>query len=134
MAQKEQVNNNRKVLMKKLTPTNLKDGKRVPVMHGECWISPVENMPEGEHRQEKRYIIGHSESSHHHILVSDKPFDIMEETENHDLYVRLFEPAKVVHQKTFDIHETQVLATGDYAIFHKTEYDPFAEVRRAVYD
>lgn len=120
--------------MNKLQPTNIKDGKRIAVMHGECWVQPVDTIPTGESLSVKKHIVGHSETGHHHVLVSDKPFDVMEETDKHDLFVRLFEPAKLVHEKTFDIHETQVLAPGDYAIYHKTEYDPFAEVVRAVYD
>lgn len=121
--------------MNKLKPTNLKGGKRVPVMHGECWLMPIDEVPrDAEFKDSKRYIVGHSETGHHHVLVSTKPFQVMPEDEKHDLFVRLFEPAKVEHQKTFDIHETQVLAPGAYAIYHKTEYDPFAEVRRAVFD
>lgn len=120
--------------MSKLQPTNIKDGKRVPVMHGECWIMPVKSRPDATAAESKKFIIGHSETGHHHVLVSNVPFEVMEETEKRDLFVRLFEPAKVVHKKDFDIHETQILAPGDYAVFHKTEYDPFAEVTRAVYD
>jgi hypothetical protein len=121
--------------MGKLEPTNLKDGKRIAVMHGECWIMPVDKIPkDANFKDSKKYIIGHSETGHHHMLISDKPFQVMPESEKYDLFVRLFEPAKVQHQKTFDIHETQVLAPGDYAIYHKTEYDPFAEVLRAVFD
>lgn len=120
--------------MSKLQPTNIKNGKRVPVMHGENWFMPVNKMPEGEIKEQKTFVAGHSESGHNHILVSETPFEVMEETEKHDLYVRLFDPVEVKHQKDFDIHETQVLAPGDYAIFHKTEYDPVTKARRAVYD
>lgn len=119
---------------KELKPTNIVDGKVVPVMHGECWIQPVGSLPTGTTKQEKRYIIGHSETNHHHILESNTEFEVMAGDEKHDLYVRLFEPAEVVHKKTFDIHKTQVLAPGDYAIYQKLEYDPFADVVRAVYD
>lgn len=121
-------------MKKKLQPTNLRDGKRLPVIHGECFIQPIDKAPEGAYQKAQRNIIGHSESGHHHVLVSKEPFEVMPEDDKHDLFVRLFEPAEVVHQKTFDIHETQVLAPGDHAIFHKTEYDPFREVVRAVYD
>lgn len=113
---------------------NMKNGKRIAVQHGEVWLQPVEDLPKGKTKQEREFIVGHSETGHHHILVSDKPFEVMEETEKHDLYVRLFEPAKLVHKKTFDIHETKIITPGDYAVYHKTEYDPFADVVRAVYD
>lgn len=115
-------------------PTNLKKGKRVAVMHGECWISPVAAMPTGNTTKRSEHIIAHSKIGHHHVLVSKTPFEVMEGTADHDLYVKLFAPAGVVHQKSFDIHETHILAPGAYAIYHRTEYDPFAEVVRAVFD
>lgn len=120
--------------MSKLQPTNIKDGKRVLVMHGENVFMPIDKAPKGEYRQETNFIAGHSESGHNHLLVSKTPFEVMEEDEKHNLYVRLFDPAEVVHQKDVDIHETQILAPGDYAVFHKTEYDPVTKARRAVYD
>lgn len=120
--------------MSKLTPTNLVNGKRVPVMHGECFLMPVDKLPKGKFSEHKTFIVGHSETGHHHVLESKKPFRVMDEAEKRDLYLRLFEPAKLVHKKSFDIHETQVLAPGDYAVFHKTEYDPFREVVRRVFD
>lgn len=118
----------------KLKPTNIEDGKRVLVIHGENAFLPIDKAPEGNYKQEKKFVAGHSESGHNHLLISDTAFEVMEETEKHDLYVRLFQPAEVVHQKSSDIHEKQVLAPGDYAVFHKTEYDPVTKARRAVYD
>jgi hypothetical protein len=118
----------------KLQPTNLKNGKRVPVMHGENFLVPLSTVAKGKFTEYQKFTIAHSESGHSHTLVSETPFEVMDETEKHDLYVRLFEPAQLEHQKTFDIHETQVLAPGDYVVYHKTEYDPFADVVREVYD
>jgi hypothetical protein len=121
-------------MRKELQPTNIKDGRRVPVMHGENWFMPVDKAPEGAYKRTKKFVAGHSESGHNHVLVSDKPFEAMEAAEKHDLFVRLFEPTELKHQKSFDVHETQVLAPGDYAVYHKTEYDPVTEQRRKVYD
>lgn len=113
---------------------NIKDGKRVPVQHGEVWLQPIDKIPSGKTKKAKSYIIGHSETGHHHVLESNTEFEVMAGDEKHDLYLRLFEPAKVVHQKTFDIHETKIVAPGDYVVYQKTEYDPFADIVRAVYD
>lgn len=113
---------------------NIKDGKVVGAIHGENFLLPVSKVPKGKFTEHTKFVIAHSETGHNHTLISDKPFQVMDETEKHDLYVRLFEPTKLVHEKTFDIHETEILAPGDYAVFHKTEYDPFAEVVKAVYD
>jgi hypothetical protein len=113
---------------------NNKDGKRVAVQHGEVWLQPVDDMPVGDTKKAKSFVVGHSETGHHHVLKSSKDFEVMTGDEKHDLYVRLFEPAELVHQKTFDIHETKTIVPGAYAVYQKTEYDPFRDVVRAVYD
>jgi hypothetical protein len=113
---------------------NIKDGKRVPVQHGEVWLQPVSLLPKGKTKKTKEHTVGHSESGHNHVLESNVEFEVLSGDEKHDLYVRLFEPAKLIHKKTFDIHETKVITPGDYAVFQKTEYDPFAQVVRAVFD
>lgn len=113
---------------------NSKNGKVIPAIHGENFLLPVTKVPDGEFIEHKKFVIAHSESGHNHVLISDTPFAVMEETEKHDLYVRLFEPTQLVHEKTFDIHETETLMPGDYAVFHKSEYDPFAEVVGKVRD
>ena len=120
--------------MNKPEPTNIKDGKIVPVMHGEVWLQPVTKAPKGKSKKVKEYIVGHSETGHHHVLESQTKFEVMPGDETYDLYVRLFRPTPIKHKKTFDIHETQILAPGEYAVYQKTEYDPFADVVRAVYD
>lgn len=114
---------------------NAKNGKRVPIQHGEVWLQPVDGLPKDRKTTKaKSYIIGHSETGHHHVLESNTEFEVLSGDEKHDLYLRLFEPAQVTHQKTFDVHETKIVVPGDYAIYQKTEYDPFADVVRAVYD
>lgn len=114
---------------------NTKEGKRVPAQHGEVFLQPVESIPTDRKAEKvKKFIVGHSESGHNHILEADTAFEVMEGDEKHDLYVRLFEPAKLTHQKSFDIHQAQTIIAGDYAVFQKTEYDPWAKVVRAVYD
>lgn len=119
----------------KKSQKNEKDGARVPAQHGEVFLQRIDRAPEGRPVEKvKKFTVGHSESGHHHVLESKAEFEVMPGDEKHDLYVRLFEPAKLVHKKTFDIHETQTIVPGDYAVFQKTEYDPFREVVRAVFD
>lgn len=114
---------------------NIKDGKRVPVQHGEVWLQPVDKLPKGRQAEKaKSYVVGHSETGHNHVLESATDFEVMPGDEKHDLFVRLFEPAKIVHKKSFDVHQTKIVVPGDYAVYYKTEYDPFADVVRAVYD
>lgn len=113
---------------------NEKEGMRLSAQHGEVFLQRVAHAPARRAQKVKQFIVGHSESGHNHILESTTDFEVLAGDDKHDLYLRLFAPAKLVHKKSFDIHETQVIVPGDYAVYQKTEYDLFAEVRRAVFD
>lgn len=105
------------------------------IIHGENAIMPVTETPEGlKWHTETHAIIGHSETGHNHLLEATKDTDFDLAEIDGKLYLRLSHKAKVVHQKSFDIHETVELEPGVYVVTRKTEYDPFAQVRRAVYD
>jgi len=117
--------------MNKHEPSNIKDGKRISVMHGENCFTPIDSLPAGEIKTAKIYIAGHSETGHHHILESPVEMQIVEGATR---AVLLKEVTKLFHQKTYDVHETLTLAPGAYEITHKTEYDPFSKVVRAVWD
>lgn len=112
--------------------TNIKDGKRVAVMHGENWFMPVESI-KGTSKSMKQYIAGHSETGHHHVLESEVDFEVFEPTDG-DRAVLLKDVTKLFHQKSFDVHETQFLAPGAYKIYHKTEYNPMTQHRQAIFD
>lgn len=104
------------------------------LIHGENGFKPVDKLPEVTRLGSfKMYIAGHSETGHHHVLESEVEFEVTEDALK-NIYVQLFEPAKVVHQKTFDIHETKTLDPGIYQITHKSEYDPFNQIIRQVWD
>lgn len=112
---------------------NLIEDKRVAVQHGEVFLLPVDSV-RGNVAQHDAFIVGHSESGHNHVLESKVKFDVITDEEKNELYLRLFEPAKLVHKKSFDIHETRVIAPGEYKVYIKTEYDPFQQVVRNVWD
>lgn len=106
-----------------------------PIIHGENAFKPVSKVPKGKVTKHKMFIAGHSETGHHHIVKSEVEFNVIEpENLGDNIFIELLSPAKVVHQKTFDIHETKTLEPGIYEITHKTEYDPFAQVIRQVWD
>lgn len=67
-------------------------------------------------------ILGHSETSHHHVLVAERPniaiskaaqamIDDMNDTL---VELKLFESCKLVHQRDFDTHKAVVLPAGEY--------------------
>ena len=114
--------------------SNIKDGKRIAVTHGELFLLPIEEAPKLKSETHKQYVLAHSETGHHHVLESKTEFEVMSDEEKDELFIRLFEPAKLVHKKTFDIHETRTLATGLYKVFKKKEYDIREKAMRKVFD
>ncbi len=117
--------------MSKLTPTNIIEGRRIAVTHGELFFQPVDELPEGEVQKYKMFIIGHSETGHHHVLESKTEFSLIDGVERHIL---LNDVAKLLHQKSFDVHETQILAPGAYKVYYKKEYNPFRKIVERVFD
>lgn len=117
-----------------------KDYQTKMLRHGELLIVPLDEMPKGvmEVYKGKSYIIGHSETGHHHLAVADavdaitiyKPVG----ADSQDLYMRVSSPAKVEHQKTHDRHVDIDLPEGVYLVRGKNEYDPFAKLIQRVRD
>lgn len=109
--------------------------KVTPILHGENAIIPVDKMPEGLTEKHKSFIVGHSETGHHHVLEAinkTEEFDII--VKDGEIYFTNKYEAKVTHKKTHDIHETVTVSPGIYKVNRKTEYDPFQKALRAVWD
>lgn len=113
---------------------NIKDGKRIAVSHGELFLLPVDRVPEGKISKHSEFILSHSKTGHNHILKSNKQFTITEIGDEVERYLLLDDVAQLVHQKTFDIHETRVLAPGAYRVYSKKEYNVREQAMRAVFD
>lgn len=103
------------------------------VRHGEVLLVPIIEVPNTKFAKHNKFIVGHSETGHHHVLESKTEFDVAE-LDKAMLIVRLFEPADLVHQKTINAHKTLTVPAGTYKIVHKTEYDPFQKIKREVWD
>lgn len=81
-----------------------------------------------------RFIIGHSETGHHHVLdrvegadiaVMDKPPEGMRV-----LRAILENPTALVHLRDHDTHEPIQLLPGEYEIRIAREFDHYAELAR----
>lgn len=81
-------------------------------------------LPEGG-----QYVVAHSETGHNHTMVADRKVKAFrpKETNDEELY-RLFfaveAPAEIVHQRTFDTHETLLVPPGRYEVRRQREYIP----------
>lgn len=116
---------------------NIKDGKRIAVSHGELFLLPVDTVPEGKVSKHREFVLAHSETGHNHVLQSTKPkqtFTITEIGDAVERYLTIEDLTNLVHQKTFDIHETRTLAPGNYKVYYKKEYDVREQAMRAVFD
>lgn len=102
------------------------------VRHGECILIPVDKAPKGKTEKHKSYIVGHSETGHHHILKSDVDFDVV--MDKLEVYLLLNREATLTHKKTVNKHRNVIVKPGVYKIGHKTEYDPFQKIKRRVFD
>ena len=88
--------------------------------------------PEGRH-----YVIGHSETSHHHVIdaagaavgVLDKPPAGMRV-----LYMILENPLALEHLRGHDTHETITNEPGVYEVRIAREFDHYAELARQAAD
>jgi hypothetical protein len=105
--------------------------KNKPIRHGEVLLYPVDSVPKGKTTKHDLYIVGHSETGHHHILES-KGMQVTQT--NKELFVRLFNPGRLNHKKTVNRHNDLTVAPGIYRSIRKTEYDPFLKMRREVWD
>lgn len=81
-----------------------------------------------------KIIIGHSETGHDHVLEHSRGVSGVECKDAPDgmrvLRAILTEPNKLVHNRTFDTHESLALQPGMYEIRIGREYDPYAEIAR----
>ncbi len=105
------------------------------VRHGECFIRPVKSLPKGKLVEVNEFIVGHSESGHHHMLKSNTKFIVVEPKNLDDsIFFELVSSGKLEHQKTVNRHNDIVLAPGKYEVIHKKEYNPFTRIMEQVFD
>ncbi len=88
--------------------------------------------------EQGRFIVGHSETGHHHVLdhlegatvlVMDKPPEGMK-----ILRAILENPTTLVHLRDHDTHEPIQLEPGEYEFRIAREFDHYAELSRLSQD
>ena len=108
-----------------------KEDNMKAIEHGEVWLHPIAKMPKGKVQTVNMVMVAHSETGHHHVLEGT---DIQIIEDNKELFIRLFKPAKLVHKKDTDFHQTLTVEPGVYEVHKKTEYNPFEKVLQDVMD
>lgn len=99
-------------------------------IHGENILVPISEIPNGERTQEKTYIVGHSETGHHHVLEGE--FDVIKAFD--ELFLEVQKPSQLTHKKSFDVHQTLTIEPGTYKVVRAVEYNPFTKALQNVWD
>ena len=108
---------------------------------GELTITSIDKIPsdvkEFTEKNEKGFVLAHSESGNHHILAGTT-HKVFEQTKNvpagnRFMYLDLKEDSKIF-QDAARPHEMVVLPKGLYKVSSAREYDPFTAQARIVAD
>lgn len=85
-----------------------------------------------------RYIVGHSESGHHHYLPEVEGVTVLERTEGlpegMKMFYAMLEKPLTLAQDAASPHEALEIPAGMFRISISREYDPFADQVRQVAD
>lgn len=107
------------------------------IRHGEVFLQPVDAAPtkDVEVKEHKTFIVGHSETGHHHVLESKTKFTVTTDVvEQAFMYITLEQPGTLVHKKTVNRHNDLIVPAGTYKVINKTEYNPFTQAMEKVWD
>ncbi len=88
--------------------------------------------PEGRH-----IVVGHSETGHHHVIDRERASAFVADRAPEGMRIlRLIvaQPTALMHLREHDTHAPIDLAPGEYEARIGREFDPYAELARAVAD
>jgi len=111
--------------------------KNKAIRHGEVMIVPVDKLPENAEEvfAGKEYIVGHSETGHHHVAVADVTIFKPAGADSQELFMRVNSPGRIEHRKAgTDRHETKSLDSGLYQVTIKKAYNYFKKAMERVVD
>ena len=81
-----------------------------------------------------RYVVGHSETGHHHVLSRSDGVAVCEAANPpagmRVLRAILEQPTSLDHLRPHDTHESLLLEPGEYELRIAREYDPYQELAR----
>lgn len=110
------------------------------IRHGEVILKPIAGLPKGVKlvREEKEYIMAHSETGHHHILEVKEKVDMSKikvYSWNGETYLEVPEMTELWHQKTGnDVHKPHKVSKGFYKVNIKKSFNYFSGALERVRD
>lgn len=106
------------------------------VRHGEVILKPITELPKNAVliKTEKSYVVAHSETGHHHVLVLPTKALRIYSLDN-ELYLDVGKTAQLTHKKTGkDVHTPHTIVPGKYKVVIKQSYDYFKKALTRVRD
>lgn len=94
---------------------------------GDILIRRIDALPEGLEKLEPKdnqHIVAHSETGHHHAFAEKGVNLFHAANDSMNLYVVIDEQADLIHNRSFDTHETIRFDAGVYEIRRQREYTP----------
>lgn len=115
---------------------NNKEFSAKAIRHGECGLLPVDSLPKGAKQIEvlSKFVVGHSESGHNHVLTAPKTLIKIFEFEG-KTYLDIPLEAKLTHEKVgTETHGVQTVKPGIYERTIKKSYSYAEKIMKRVQD
>lgn len=96
--------------------------------HGDLAVIPIKEMPKQVEKvsdDDGRYIVAHSETGHHHWLSSEH-VQVFKPIHEDPLtcYLQVHAPSDLVHDRTWDTHQSIRIPPGTYKLRRQQEWSP----------
>ena len=95
---------------------------------GDVFIRRIKELPNGlveAKSTDGKYVVGHSETGHFHIVKERSAQHLIDKTNEFISYLKVDNDGAVLeHESSFDTHEAINLPAGVYKITNQREYTP----------
>ena len=99
---------------------------------GDFIIIRVDNIPEDlkEMKIENgKVVVAHSETGHDHVMEATHVKAFAKEADGrtvnlYEMFLQVSGPTEIVHNRSFDTHESILVGEGNYMIRRQREYTP----------
>lgn len=106
------------------------DTTRKCIPQGDVYLVPIKRIPRESLKEpispeNGNYIITHSETGHHHVVMDRPDIKMFSGMDIFRDFLRVAnEPVDLVHLRETHTHETQVVEPGDWLIQRQAGYTP----------
>lgn len=95
---------------------------------GDVFIKRIDKLPDNlqsAKAQNGKYVVAHSETGHHHIVLERNAQLLIDQTNEFIAYLKVDSSGALLeHERSFDTHETLKIPEGIYEIRRQREYIP----------